>query len=162
RARGLPRAEATHHLARVAGLSDRARGLAARARQAAREGGQDGSARGRARPRIGPGSLGLEGRGARARGALPPARRRRRRRGRMTLSWLQVLSVLLGPLCLGAACLRAQGVLWRTDRLAYLGWAWLQGSVALAVLLSVWLWLELPLAASRLAPAVLVLATLGF
>jgi hypothetical protein len=80
----------------------------------------------------------------------------------MTLSWLEVLSVLLGPLVLGAACLRAQGVVFRTDRLAYLGWAWLQGSVALAAVLSAWLWLALPLTARWLAPAVLVLGGLAF
>jgi len=80
----------------------------------------------------------------------------------MSLDWLEVLSVLLVPLALGAACLRFQGIVPRTDRLAYLGWAWLEGSVALAAVLSLWLWLELPLAALWLAPTVLLLAGLGF
>lgn len=80
----------------------------------------------------------------------------------MTLSWLELASVLLVPLLLGAALLRLQGIAARTDPLAFLGWAWLQGCVGVAIVLSVWLWLALPLAATRIAPVLLTLAALCF
>lgn len=79
----------------------------------------------------------------------------------MTLSFLELLSLLFVPLCLGAAFLRLQGVVPRTDPLAYLGWAWMQGSVGVAIALSAWLWLELPLRAGWLAPALLACAGLA-
>src|SRR5262249_50100080 len=50
----------------------------------------------------------------------------------------------------------------RTDPLAYLGWAWMQGCLALALLLTGWLWLGLPLAARALAPVALLLGALAF
>jgi len=80
----------------------------------------------------------------------------------MTLSWLELLSVLLGPLVLGAALLRLQGIVPRSEPLAFLGWAWLQGCLGLAVLLSAFLWLRLPLSASWLVPALLACAALAF
>ena len=80
----------------------------------------------------------------------------------MTLTLLELVSVVLVPLCLGAALLRLQGVVPRTDPLAYLGWAWLQGSVSVALVLSGWLWLELPLRAGWIAPALLACAALAF
>ena len=80
----------------------------------------------------------------------------------MTLSWLQILSVLLVPALLGAGLLRLQGVVPRTDPLAYCGWAWLQGCVGLALLLSAWLWLTLPLAAGWIGVVACATAGLAF
>lgn len=80
----------------------------------------------------------------------------------MTLSWLQILSVLLVPLLLGAGLLRLQGVSPRTDPLAYGGWAWLQGCVGLAVLLSAWLWLALPLSAGWIGSSACAVAAVAF
>lgn len=80
----------------------------------------------------------------------------------MTLTWLEVFSVLVGPLLLGAMLLRWQGVVPRTDPLAYFGWAWLQGCLGLALLLSAWLWLRWPLAATHVAPVLLGLSVFGF
>jgi hypothetical protein len=75
----------------------------------------------------------------------------------VTLAAWELLSVLLVPALLGAALLRLQGVAPRTDPLAFGGWAWLQGSLALAMVLSLWLWLELPLRAAWILPALLAL-----
>jgi hypothetical protein len=80
----------------------------------------------------------------------------------VTLSWLEIVSVLLVPALFGAGLLRAQGVVPRTDPLGFWGWAWLQGSAGVAVVLSAWLWLALPLEARWLAPVLLVLAGLAF
>ena len=80
----------------------------------------------------------------------------------MSLSPLALASILGVPLVLGAACLRLVGVTRRTDPLAYFGWAWLLGTLALGVVLSGWLWLGAPLAAGALVPALLVLAGLAW
>lgn len=76
----------------------------------------------------------------------------------MTLGLLELLSVVGVPLLLGAALLRLQGIAPRTDRLAFLGWAWIQGALGLGVGLTLWLWLGAPLRAAWLAPAFLALA----
>jgi hypothetical protein len=48
---------------------------------------------------------------------------------------LPALALLVAaPLVLGCALLRLIGIGWRTDRVAYLGWAWLGGSVGLCAL----------------------------
>jgi hypothetical protein len=79
----------------------------------------------------------------------------------MTLSVLEVLSVLLVPVLLGAALLRLLGVAPRTDPVAYLGWSWLQGCLLLGVVLTLALWLRLPLSATWLSPALLACAGAG-
>jgi len=76
----------------------------------------------------------------------------------MTLSVLQLLSVVFVPVLLGAALLRLQGVVPRTDPLAYLGWSWLQGCLGVAVMLSLSLWLRLPMSAAWLSPVLLACA----
>ncbi|HEX6882242.1 MAG TPA: hypothetical protein VF530_02615 [Planctomycetota bacterium] len=78
----------------------------------------------------------------------------------MTLGPLALLSVVGIPLALGAALLRLQGIVPRTDRLAYLGWAWIQGALGVGLGLSAWLWVGAPLRAAWLAPAFLVVAGL--
>lgn len=80
----------------------------------------------------------------------------------MSLSPLALASILGVPLVLGAACLRLLGVTRRTDPLAYFGWAWLLGTLALGVVLSGWLWLGAPLAARALVPALLLLAGIAW
>jgi hypothetical protein len=80
----------------------------------------------------------------------------------VTLSLLELLSVLLGPALLGIGLLRLQGVTPRTDRLAFLAWAWIQGSLGLSAILSLWMWCGAPLRAAWLVPVVLALATLAW
>lgn len=58
----------------------------------------------------------------------------------MGLSALALLSLLGLPLLLGAALLRLLGVAWRSDRIAYLGWAWVAGACGTALVVFAWLW----------------------
>lgn len=76
----------------------------------------------------------------------------------MSLGVLELASVLGAPLALGVALLRLVGVTRRTDPLAWLGWAWLLGTLALGAVLSLWLWCGAPLAGAWLGPSVLALA----
>ena len=62
----------------------------------------------------------------------------------MTLSWLAIAWLHALPLAAGIALLRAIGVRGRDDRVAFLGWAWLCGSMLLAVALLGWSWFDLP------------------
>jgi len=64
-----------------------------------------------------------------------------------------VLSLLL-PLLAGVALVRAAGVRFRDDRLAFFGWAWLAGTLALTLLLFGWSWFGLP--SPGLATSVLI------
>src|SRR5262249_13190079 len=52
----------------------------------------------------------------------------------MELSPLGFLVVLGVPLALRSSILRALGLGWRTDRVAYLGWAWLAGALSTGAL----------------------------
>lgn len=78
----------------------------------------------------------------------------------MSLTLLQLADVVLAPLALGAALLRAVGVVPRTDPWSWAGWAWLQGTLATALVLSAWAWLGWPLEAIRIAPLLYALAGL--
>ena len=57
----------------------------------------------------------------------------------MTLGPLALLSLLLGPLCLGAGVLRLFGLRVRDDRLAYPAWCALAGGLGTGALLLVFL-----------------------
>jgi hypothetical protein len=76
----------------------------------------------------------------------------------LTLSWIQVLPLLLVPFLVGAGLLRALGIGFRTDRLAFAGWAWLTGSLASAGLTLAWLVADKPIDGRWLLP---IAATLG-
>jgi hypothetical protein len=60
----------------------------------------------------------------------------------MTLSALQLLLLVATPLLLGAGILRAIGISWRDDRLAFLGWCWLAGNLATGIAVFLWMWSE--------------------
>ena len=70
----------------------------------------------------------------------------------MTLPWVQLLPLLLVPLLVGAGLLRALGIGYRTDRLAFVGWAWLTGSLASAALTLAWLLADKPMDGRWLLP----------
>ena len=73
----------------------------------------------------------------------------------MVLSPLALVVLLAVPLLFGAATLRALGLRFATDRIGYLGWAWLVGCLGLAVLETVRLLFELPSPRSVVTGAVL-------
>jgi len=52
----------------------------------------------------------------------------------MELTFPALTLFVAAPLVLGCALLRLIGIGWRTDRVAYLGWAWLGGAVGLCAL----------------------------
>ncbi len=79
----------------------------------------------------------------------------------MTLSWLELASVLLLPLLAGMGLLRSLGLCFEDDRLAFGGWAYLVGSLATGMLVLVFLLAELPLEARFLAPCAGALALGG-
>ena len=56
---------------------------------------------------------------------------------------LVLLATILVPLALGTGALRAVGIRFATDRLAYFGWAWLAGALGTAAIELVWLMLGL-------------------
>ncbi len=58
----------------------------------------------------------------------------------MVLGPLALLSLIGVPFVLGAAVLRALGIVARTDRVAWAGWSWMVGSLAIGLILFVWLW----------------------
>jgi hypothetical protein len=62
----------------------------------------------------------------------------------VTLAPLDLLLLLGLPLLAGASVLRALGVAFRDDRVAFLGWAWLAGALLLSAALHVWSWFALP------------------
>ena len=72
----------------------------------------------------------------------------------MTIGIFALLIMLGAPLMLGAGIVRAIGVSSRDGRLAFIGWAWMAGSLALALLIDIALWLELPLRATVIGSAV--------
>ncbi len=80
----------------------------------------------------------------------------------MTLSALELLSVLLLPVLCGIGVLRLLGCRAAQDRLAYAGWAYMAGSLAVGAVVFVWLLVSLPLAARFLVPAVGALALVCF
>lgn len=57
----------------------------------------------------------------------------------MSVAFWQPALGLLAPLVLGMALLRAVGLRFASDRLAYPGWVWLVGSLAIAALELLWL-----------------------
>jgi hypothetical protein len=57
-----------------------------------------------------------------------------------------LLATLGAPALLGAAIVRALGIGWRTDRLAFLGWAWMAGTLGTALVVYGFAWTGLPLA----------------
>jgi len=71
----------------------------------------------------------------------------------VTLGALELLSMLLGPLVLGLAVLRCAGVGFARERLAVLAFAHVAGSLALGLLLVLWLLCGAPLEARSLASA---------
>jgi hypothetical protein len=75
----------------------------------------------------------------------------------MTLGPLELLAVVLVPLLLGAALLRAQGLGPRDDPLGWGAWCWMEGSLGLVVFLSCWLWLSLQLRGGWVAAGLLAL-----
>jgi hypothetical protein len=70
---------------------------------------------------------------------------------------LALVGSLLFPLLAGVALVRAAGVRFRDDRLAFFGWAWLAGTLALTLLLFGWSWFGLPM--PGLATSVLLAVT---
>ncbi len=58
----------------------------------------------------------------------------------MVLGPLALFSLIGVPFVLGAAVLRALGIVARTDRVAWAGWSWMVGSLAIGLILFVWLW----------------------
>lgn len=61
----------------------------------------------------------------------------------MTVPPLALAWLLLLPFVAGMAFLRGLGLRARDDRLAFAGWAWLAGTLALTLLLYVWSWFDL-------------------
>ncbi|MSR62879.1 MAG: hypothetical protein EXS08_10595 [Planctomycetes bacterium] len=80
----------------------------------------------------------------------------------MTLSALQLLSVLLCPLVLGLAVLSCAGLEVRAERALAAALAYVAGCAALAGVTTVWLLCGAPLEGSALPLAVLALAALLF
>jgi hypothetical protein len=72
----------------------------------------------------------------------------------MTLSPLQIALLLVLPWLAGAGVLRAIGCRARGDRMAYLGWAYVAGSLVTGCVVFLALLLRAPLEARWLAPAV--------
>lgn len=68
----------------------------------------------------------------------------------MTLSALEVLWLLGAPMLAGGGLLRLMGLPFRDDRLAFVSWAYLVGSLAAAVVLWIWTLLAKPIAAEWL------------
>jgi hypothetical protein len=78
----------------------------------------------------------------------------------MVLSPLALVLVVALPLALGAATLRALGLAFASDRIGYLGWAWVTGSLGLAVLEGVRLLFALPSPSSIVAGAAIACVAL--
>lgn len=79
----------------------------------------------------------------------------------MSLSAAGFFSLLGLPLLLGAGILRACGVSFASDRLAFLGWCWVVGVTGTALLTFCWLWTGAPV--DRALPLqVVVLAAAAF
>jgi hypothetical protein len=78
----------------------------------------------------------------------------------MTVAPLSLAWLLLLPLAAGVALLRGLGLRARDDRLAFVGWAWLAGTLALTLLLFAWSWFALP-APRAAATALLILGALA-
>lgn len=76
----------------------------------------------------------------------------------MTLTVLELLSLLGAPLLLGVGLLHAIGLSWRDDRLAFGAWAVLTGGLGTGTVLFLLALLELPLRASLAVPLVLACA----
>ena len=70
---------------------------------------------------------------------------------------LTLLRILLPPLLLGMGLTRLFGLAPRSDRLAWLGWAWMFGTMGTALVTFAWIWTPLPID-SALAPELAVLA----
>jgi len=62
----------------------------------------------------------------------------------MVLGPLEFSTLFGVPLLLGALVLAALGVTPRTDRVAYLGWAWMVGAFGTAAVVCAWLWAGMP------------------
>lgn len=62
----------------------------------------------------------------------------------MNVSPAALAFLLLVPLLTGAAVVRGLGVRAREDRLAFLGWAWVAGTLVLTTALFAWSWFALP------------------
>ena len=62
----------------------------------------------------------------------------------MVLGPLEFTTLFGVPLLLGALVLAALGVVPRTDRIAYVGWAWMVGAFGTAAVVFVWLWAGMP------------------
>ena len=52
--------------------------------------------------------------------------------------------VVLVPLLLGVSVARALGLRWTVDRLGFLAWSWVAGTLSTALVLFAWLWFALP------------------
>ncbi|MFQ5505237.1 MAG: hypothetical protein ACE5F1_10620 [Planctomycetota bacterium] len=78
----------------------------------------------------------------------------------MKLGPVEFLALILLPLVLGVAVLRALGIRHRTDPLAFLGWAWVAGGLGTGLILYVWLWTG-PDLGSGLVPSLALLASSG-
>lgn len=77
------------------------------------------------------------------------------------MSWqlARIALALVVPPLVGAVALRALGFRWRSDRLAFAGWAWVIGAFLIALLTLVWFALGKPIPGTWLAPAVAVAST---
>lgn len=71
----------------------------------------------------------------------------------MGLAWYELLSALGLPLVLGAALLGLLGIGWRSDRIAFLGWAWIAGACGTALVVFVWLWSGLDVSSAAVPAA---------
>jgi hypothetical protein len=74
-------------------------------------------------------------------------------------AWSLLLS-LLAPLLAGVVALRALGMRWQSDRLAFAGWAWVTGALLAAALTLVWVVAGRPIAGRWLAPALALASAL--
>ena len=79
----------------------------------------------------------------------------------MNLAFWQPALALLAPLVLGMALLRALGLRFASDRIAYPGWVWLTGSLATAGLEFLWLLFGLGTESALGRELVVALATLA-
>jgi hypothetical protein len=79
----------------------------------------------------------------------------------MTLSALQIASILLLPWLAGVGVLRLIGCRFAHDRMAFLGWAYVAGSTVTGAIVFLALALHVPLDARYLAPAVGGIAVLS-